>query len=324
MTIETIKMINWRNNMDSKEFVDSLFEGYEETASLADFKEELQGNLDAKVESMVKKGMSREDAFAKASSELGDVSAIADDLSLKRKTAVFEEVYMDVRKYMTTGRIIAYVVFSVVALFGIIVAAIAYFASKEVVQNPNIAIAALFGSAMPFLVVAVAGFTFLGVTQETASMYPMSKKRAFFYALAVAFLDFGLFLMPLVYFGIQISNGITGNIFGFNLTTVSVAAPTIPFILPGVAILIFLGLSEKDRRKPWAKGFHGKAVYQQTAMFKDSQTEMRFGLFSGAIWLFAFGLFVLLGITISFWVSWTVFVFAVAFQLLLQGLMSKK
>ncbi|MDR1836518.1 MAG: permease prefix domain 1-containing protein, partial [Treponema sp.] len=58
--------------MNAKEFVDSLFKGYEETAGLADFKEELLGNLNAKIESLVKKGMDTQAAFIKASAELGD------------------------------------------------------------------------------------------------------------------------------------------------------------------------------------------------------------------------------------------------------------
>jgi hypothetical protein len=62
----------------AKELVDSLFEGYEQTAELADFKEELLSNLNDKLESLVKKGMDSETAFAKVSAELGDISALAD------------------------------------------------------------------------------------------------------------------------------------------------------------------------------------------------------------------------------------------------------
>jgi hypothetical protein len=47
-------------------------------------------------------------------------------------------------------------------------------------------------------------------------------------------------------------------------------------------------------------------------------------MFSGAIWIFAAGIFILLGFLIGFKFSWLVFIFAVAFQLLVQGVMSKK
>ena len=157
--------------MDAKQFVDSLFQGYEETAALADFKEELLGNLNAKVEDLVKKGMEPEAAFAKASAELGDVSAVADELSLKKRTEVFEEAYMGISRYMSAGRVAGYVVFGVSALFGVIVAFIALFAVKsvDVGFDGPIDWAGFFATMMPFLVTAIAGFTFLGVTQETAS-----------------------------------------------------------------------------------------------------------------------------------------------------------
>jgi hypothetical protein len=118
--------------MEAKEFVDSLFKGYEETKALADFKEELLGNLNAKIEDLVKKGMEPEAAFAKASAELGDVSAVADELSLKKRTEVFEEAYMGISRYMSAGRVAGYVVFGALALFGVIVAFISFFAVNGV------------------------------------------------------------------------------------------------------------------------------------------------------------------------------------------------
>ncbi|MCL1948086.1 MAG: permease prefix domain 1-containing protein, partial [Chitinivibrionia bacterium] len=108
--------------METKEFVDSLFKGYEETAALADFKEELLANLNAKIECLVKKGENAQAAYEKARAELGDVSALADELSLKKRKEVFEEVYMDVRNFMDAKRVAGYVACGMLALFGIITA----------------------------------------------------------------------------------------------------------------------------------------------------------------------------------------------------------
>jgi hypothetical protein len=58
-------------------------------------------------------------------------------------------------------------------------------------------------------------------------------------------------------------------------------------------------------------------------MWNDPVTASRFGIFSGAIWIFAIGLFILLGFLIGFKFSWLVFVFAVAFHLMMQGFMFK-
>jgi hypothetical protein len=65
------------------------------------------------------------------------------------------------------------------------------------------------------------------------------------------------------------------------------------------------------------------AVKREMEIWNNPAAAARFGLFSGAIWIFAIGLFILLGFLIGFKFSWLVFVFAVAIQLLVQGLMSK-
>jgi membrane-associated HD superfamily phosphohydrolase len=324
--------------MNAKEFVDSLFEGYEKTAALTDFKEELLGNLNAKIENFVKKGMSTEEAFTKASAELGDVSTLANDLSLKKRKEVFEEVYMDIRKYMSTGRVAAYVVFGVVTLFGIIIALITLFATKSVGISTHLDLAGFFGTLLPFLTTAIIGFTFLGVTQETSSMYPVSKKRGAWYATAAGLIAFGLLTMPILFFGVKFAGDMYKTYFGeaFSITIpfsfisidhfesiIPIISLMIPFVLPGIGLLVFLILTEKDRLKPWAKEFHTKAVEREMEMWQDPATAARFGLFSGAIWIFAVGIFILLGFIIGFKFSWLVFIFAVAIQLLVQGFMSK-
>ena len=314
--------------MEAKQFVDSLFQGYEETAALADFKEELLGNLNAKIEDFVKKGMGLEAAFAKASAELGDVSALADELSLKKRTEVFEEAYMGINRYMSAPRVVTYVFFGALAFFGITAACIAFFATGKIGVNKHIELTTFFATMMPFLVTAVAGFTYLGMTQETASMYPVSKKRGAGYSVAAGLIAFGLLTMPIVYFGGKLAgdDGISGATIQ-NLDHVIAIVPVIsliiPFILPGIGILVYLCLTEKDRLKPWAKDFRDKTMAREMALWNDPAVAMRFGMFSGAIWIFATGLFFLLGFIISFKFSWLVFIFAVAFQLVIQGVMSK-
>jgi len=312
--------------MKAKAFVNSLFEGYEETAELADFKEELLGNLNAKIENLIKKGMDEETAFSKASAELGDVSALADEMSLKKRKEVFEEVYMDIKQYMSVKRIVAYIIFGASALFGIAAALITLFSVKGAGADFNASLkwTGFFAELMPFLTVSIIGFTFLGITQELPSMYPVSKKRGAWYAAAAGMIAIGLFNMPVVYFarktGIMI-HGIQIDNFRMLIPVISLI---IPFILPGIGILVFLGFTEKDRLKPWAKNFRNKAVENEMAMWNDPAAAARFGMFSGAIWIFAVGLFILFGFLIGFKFSWLVFVFAVAFQLLIQGAMFKQ
>jgi len=325
--------------MNAKEFVDSLFNGYEETAALVDFKEELVGNLNAKIESLVKKGMDEEAAFAKASAELGDVSVLADELSLKKRKEVFEEVYMDIRNFMDAKRVTGYVVFGVLALLGIVIALITLFATKAAELNivldfiprtrginlaKHLDYTAFFSVIMPFMTAAIAGFTWLGLTQETASMNPMSKKRAAWYTLAATLISIGIFTMPIVFFSGKLAGEIFNDLANGNLfTLVPVIGILIPFVLPGIGILVFLGLTEKDRLKPWAKDFRDKTVKREMEMWNDPVTATRFGMYSGAIWISAVGLFVLLGFLIGFKFSWLIFIFATAVQLLMMGTMTR-
>jgi len=317
--------------MNAKEFVDSLFNGYEQTEALADFKEELLANLNAKIENFIRKGLDTDAAFAKASAELGDVSSLADEMSLKKRKQVFEEAYMDLRMYMPAKRVAGYVVFGILAFFGITAAIIAYFTirSVDLLSGTSLDFTSFFGAMMPFLTAAAIGFTFLGVTQETASMLPVSKKRGAWYAAAAGLICFGLFTMPIAYFSIKFANNIVNNVLAFDIpvenleTLVPVIGIIIPFVLPGLGILVFLVLTEKDRLKPWAKDFQNKTVAQEMAIWNDPVKASRFGMFSGAIWIFATGIFIVLGFLIGFKFSWPVFIFATAFQLLVQGRMYK-
>jgi hypothetical protein len=83
-------------------------------------------------------------------------------------------------------------------------------------------------------------------------------------------------------------------------------------------------LTEKKRFKPWAASFHENAAKQEMKIWDDPVMASRFGMFSGAIWIFAIALFILFGFLTGFRFSWVAFVFAVAIQLLIQGLMTRK
>jgi Mg2+/citrate symporter len=130
--------------------------------------------------------------------------------------------------------------------------------------------------------------------------------------------------MPVIYFSSKIE-GFT--IHGFHVENFEMLIPVIslmiPFILPGIGILVFLGLTEKDRLKPWAKEFRNKAVKKEMEMWGDPATASRFGVLRSNL-DFCGWFFILLGFLIGFKFSWLVFIFAVAVQLLVQGLMSKR
>jgi glycyl-tRNA synthetase beta subunit len=79
--------------MDTSKYVDSLFTDYQQSLELTDFKEELKSFLDERIRSLVKDGMDESDAFEKATSELGDMAEVADEISGKKKQEILGEIY---------------------------------------------------------------------------------------------------------------------------------------------------------------------------------------------------------------------------------------
>ncbi|MDR0589838.1 MAG: permease prefix domain 1-containing protein [Spirochaetaceae bacterium] len=301
--------------MDTKDFVDRLFSEYEGTPELRDFKEELLSNLEARIASLAARGLDEKEAFEKASGELGDISALADQISLRKKQEIFQDAYMGMGKYLTPLRVAFYVIAGAWGILGVVIALIVYFTGEnqsalEAFWEPNKKFVDAFGVLLAFLPAAAAAFTFLGVTQETASRYPRSKKRGGWYTLAVGTLGFGLLLFPLTYFATD--RGL-----------MEATATLIPFFIPSLALLIFLRLTEKDYLKPWARAQYEKEARVNREMWSDPVIAARFGMVSGAIWIFAAGFFILLGFIIGFQFSWLVFVFAVAVQLMAQSMMMK-
>jgi hypothetical protein len=301
--------------MDTKVYIDSLFTGYEETGALRDFKEELQSNLEDRIAHLIARGMNEGEAFEKASGELGDISALADQISLRKKQEIFQDAYMGVRKYLGPGRVAVYVSAGALVILGAVIALLAYFTGEnqsalEAFWEPNKKLVSALGVLLVFIPPAAAALSFLGLTQETASRYPCSRKRGAWYALAAAALCAGAIVFPLTYFATD--RGLMEAI-----------ASLIPFFIPGLALLFFLRLTEKDCRKPWAREQYERGLRVSRELWNDPLIAARLGMISGAIWIFAAGLFCLLGFLIGFRFSWLVFIFAVAVQLAVQSLMMK-
>ncbi len=282
--------------MDTKTYINNLFSEYENTEALEDFKEELESNLKDRIRYLESRGTSPGEARDKASAELGDISDIADEMSFRKKKEIFEEMYMKTRKYISTKRMVAYVLLGGIMAFGLIIAALAYLYSEMAVAG--------LGSLIPFFIVPACGLLFMGLTQETARNNPMSWKRALIYTLAAALVLFGLNVFSMMFF-----------ISGTGLP--EAIATLIPFVLPGSMLLIFLILTEKNRNKPWVIEEQQASIAKYQRNYADSPRSEKMGLLSGALWLFILALFVTLGFIIGFRYSWMVFLFAVPLELLI-------
>lgn len=279
--------------------VANLFEHYDDTPELADFREEITMNLMDRVLDLQKKGISEQEALQKALDELGDVSEIADSIGKqKRKEAIANMVF---HTPVDKKHAIAYTLTGVLFVIGLIVAIISGLRSGSV----DTVITRL----LPFAVISTCAFVFFGLTQETHTNYAMASRRSALYTAAAGLVALGVFLGGMILFrDMPFSDLSLSNFLEFKMQRIMdapypILGSVLLFIVPGIALLCFLVLTQKSRHKPWVI-----EQYQQSSKVYSE----KFGLMSGSIWLFAIALFVLLGLWIGWHPAWVVFLFAIA------------
>ncbi len=200
-------------------YLNSVLAGGGDSRQLADLKEELTTNLLEKISDYQAQGMEEDEAFREAIISLGDLSALVDDL--RRAQGDWAAGRHD-------GWSIAGIIGGVLlCMFGLFTVVMMYVMPAEdpvATAGPGI-----------FIVVGGALLTYGLLTRETKARHPMSRLRALLYGLSVGLLLFALF-----------SSLITRYATGEQHPAV---ATLMVFSLAGVGLLLFLSLTEKDRRK---------------------------------------------------------------------------
>ncbi len=214
--------------MKEKVYVDRLFADYDDTPEIRDFKEEIAANLRERVKELMSKGLGEEEAFNKAAEELGDITAIADEMGKKRRNEALGQMYVaanvPVKKNAVRGKRMA-LVFIIVGI--------------------GLSIAPFGGSTSYFVATALfaagAGlYVFFSVTQESASRYAMDLKWAL---LTGAFWAMGVVGAGMAVFSI-IDDGKNMHL----LVGIGIA-----LIICAICALVLLYMMKGDRLKPWAK-----------------------------------------------------------------------
>jgi|LSQX01.2.fsa_nt_gb hypothetical protein len=218
-------MGNNEQNLDLKvkKYIDHLFSDVEPSQQLFDLKEELTTNLKEKIEDYISRGMDEEQAFKEAVITIGDISGLVEEMRKFGDSGLQQSVFSTWRERISTIGIVAGVL---LILFGLFTVGMLYYmklAGEEVVGSGIFAVA---GGAL---------LTFGVLIRETRQRYGMNMIRAAIYGLSVGVLLFGLFSAAITRFS-------TGEIY-ISIGTLMV------FTLIGVGVLLFLILTEKDRRK---------------------------------------------------------------------------
>lgn len=283
-----------------KKYVDDLFSDIYETKQLNELKEEVSANLLEKINDFIARGVNADEAFKKAVSNLGDMSELVESLKKASSEKVKEEMSMNDLN-LDKKHVLGYVIASGIMLFGIMTAGIVYLQHKNLI--------ATLGSLMPFLLIAAPIFIYFGLTQESSYEYGMSSKRALAYAAASEILLFGLITTGIVYFN--------GN------QLYEVLATFMPFVIPSAVIYIYLGLTEKSRLKK-GLGMNEEWKKQWVEYYSNPEAMMVRGNVSGALWIFSFAAFFLVGFGLGWKYSWIVFVIAVGCEVLIEAIFAAR
>ncbi|MDR0514915.1 MAG: permease prefix domain 1-containing protein [Coriobacteriaceae bacterium] len=302
--------------MREKIYVDRLFAGYDDTQELRDFKEEITVNLRERVKELAVTGMAEDEAFEKASAELGDITAVADTAARQKRTETIGQMYVKAKVPLTKRTALGVAIASALVLLagGLVLGGIlnggehlSYFTQPFYAAS---------------LVLAIAGglFVFFGLTQETAAHYAMRAGRAGAYAIIclVGVLALGLLAVS------------------FCLETWQLSTPVVylkaALLLPVIGGLVFLLATEPKRQKQWLKSLIEREFesglsdlgYGLTGhRLVDPVRAVRFGILSGTLWLLAIALFVVLGVFIAWQVSWLPLLFALPVQVFMAVFLFK-
>jgi MFS family permease len=292
--------------MREKVYVDRLFADYEDTTEIRDFKEEIAGNLRERVRELMSKGLSEDEAFEKAAAELGDITAIADDLGKKKRNDMIGQMYIGTKVPVSMRTAMGQTIATGLLMLALGLGMIVYFGGVGGVLYYYIAAA--------LLSVAIGMYVFIGLTQETASHYTMKDGRALAYWAAVTGTIFGACLACVLFFfdnyEISLALGVEGL-----------------FLIPSVCALVFLRATESDRLKPWAKAMSEQwaswgSGFHTVDVVIDPAKAARFGVASGGLWLFAVAAMIALFFVIG-WLSLLVFIIAVGIQIIMAGTLFK-
>ncbi|MCL2295501.1 MAG: permease prefix domain 1-containing protein [Methanomassiliicoccaceae archaeon] len=311
--------------MREKVYVDRLFAGYEDTPEIRDFKEEITGNLKERVKELMSKGLSEDEAFDKATAELGDITAIADDLGKKKRNEAIGQMYMNAKVPITKKTALGLTLATGLLLLGAAMFIINYFSDESKIRFYYLGIL-LISDALGL-------YVYSGLTQESVYRFAMKNKRALMYGV-------------IVFVGV-LGEGLATVLFFFDNAELAIALGIeFALVVPAVCALVFLVATGSNRDKPWVKArkveeytnlqsgiILGIGIGRGTDIEESLNSEMsmvdpvraaRFGVISGGLWVLAAALFVTFGLFYDWGYALLVFLFAAAAQVLMVSTIFRK
>jgi hypothetical protein len=286
-------------------YLDEAFAGITMTPEIQDLKEEIRGNLAARVNELVESGVDANTAASRAIDELGDIGELVAELdggpddmvdsgadgaptrpALTRPAGLpaatsHADAYAVYRVRPKPAFVVTVVIASVVTAGAL---ALATLAATGVLPLPIGVIILLSGIAATGVALIVGD----SLAHETTTNHPVPTNRAAAYFLASLLTVFGLEIGALVALGT------------LPVWTVVFAALG---VVAGIVLFAFLGATQTNRKKQWVR--EAARQYQMDDRFtQDPVAAARFGIYTVVIWVLAFAAFIVLSITVGFAWSW--------------------
>jgi len=265
--------MNTKNTHSIHRHLDALFADVTLTPDVQDLKEEIRGNLTARVAELEATGVPAAKAADQAIAELGDIEEILGSVreggDEPRSTAA---MYRANRVRPRPGFVLRTILLGVVTLA---VAIVVTFAATNILHwNAGVQVAlAIVGVGLPVGILVADS-----LRQETAASYPLPRGRAAWYgastAVAVAGLAMGLVIADVP-------------------SELWPLAVGVPLLVASGLMFTYLGVTQSNRRKAWVRELEDRYIAADRFQ-NDPAAASRFGLYAGVIWMVAILAFIVM------------------------------
>lgn len=287
--------MNAIDNSNIHRYLDEAFAGIAIAAEIQDLKEEIRGNLAARVDELTAGGMEANAAATKAVDELGNIRELVDQIDAGEKAATRSGAAANAGAYLVNrvrpkpAFVVGVVVAAVVVVASLLLATLGATGLLPLPIGPVIALLGLVASGTAWIVGD-------SLAHETTTNHPMPTGRASGYFLASFLAVYGLGFGGLVALGALPAWGIVFLALG---------------VIAAIVLFALLGATQTNRKKSWARA--AERQYQLEDRFsQDPVAAARFGIYTVVIWLLTFAVFAVLSITIGFVWSWLALLFGLA------------
>ena len=266
-------------------YLDEAFADIPRTPETADLKEEIRGNLQARVAELEATGTRPESAAAKAITELGPIQDLVDSIGTDEASGRPVDTAVKLmalnRVKLSPFYVVRTVLMSLLLAAGVVLVILGAF---HVLPWSITALAAVAFAAGAFEGILVGD----AVSHETSQHYPMPSGRAAGFG-AAGFVGLAGVGLVAIY---------CGHIGALWLLVTGCALALVALIA-----FIALGVTQTNRQKPWVKEMNN-AYAIEDRFSQDPAAAARFGIYTVVIWIAGFGLFALLSIVVGFVWSW--------------------